>query len=30
MTSYEKSAERPDMGKFLAFDHIRFWVGNAK
>eukprot|EP00343_Euplotes_focardii_P006690 CAMPEP_0205821394 /NCGR_PEP_ID=MMETSP0206-20130828/7459_1 /ASSEMBLY_ACC=CAM_ASM_000279 /TAXON_ID=36767 /ORGANISM="Euplotes focardii, Strain TN1" /LENGTH=380 /DNA_ID=CAMNT_0053116843 /DNA_START=20 /DNA_END=1162 /DNA_ORIENTATION=- len=27
---YEKPTERPDMGKFLAFDHLRFYVGNAK
>jgi len=27
---YEKPTERPEVGKFLAFDHLRFWVGNAK
>ena len=27
---YEKPKERPEVGKFLAFDHLRFWVGNAK
>ncbi|CAI2372153.1 unnamed protein product [Moneuplotes crassus] len=27
---YEKPTERPEIGKFLAFDHLRFWVGNAK
>lgn len=26
----EKPKERPDIGKFLGFDHIVFWVGNAK
>jgi 4-hydroxyphenylpyruvate dioxygenase len=30
MTSYEKPTERPEVGKFYCFDHIRFWVGNAK
>jgi len=27
---YEKPKERPEVGKFLAFDHIKFYVGNAK
>lgn len=27
---YDKPTERPDMGKFLGFDHIKFHVGNAK
>lgn len=27
---YEKPTERPEIGKFLGFDHLRFWVGNAK
>lgn len=27
---YEKPTERPEIGKFLGFDHVRFWVGNAK
>lgn len=22
--------ERPDIGKFLGFDHVLFWVGNAR
>ena len=21
---------QPEVGRFVAFDHIRFWVGNAK
>jgi 4-hydroxyphenylpyruvate dioxygenase len=25
----QKGKERPDGGKFLGFDHIHFWVGNA-
>ncbi|XP_075260511.1 4-hydroxyphenylpyruvate dioxygenase-like [Convolutriloba macropyga] len=28
MTTYKKG-KQPDGGKYLAFDHIRFWVGNA-
>lgn len=27
---YEKPTERPDMPKFFGFDHVTFWVGNAK
>lgn len=27
---YEIPTVRPEIGKFLAFDHIVFWVGNAK
>ena len=27
---YEKPTERPAIGKFYGFDHITFWVGNAK
>jgi len=27
---YEKPTVRPDMGKFFGFDHVTFWVGNAK
>lgn len=27
---YEKPKERPEIGKFYGFDHVRFWVGNAK
>lgn len=26
----EKQSERPPIGKFLGFDHIVYWVGNAK
>eukprot|EP01094_Clydonella_sp_ATCC50884_P008103 TRINITY_DN173_c0_g1_i1.p1 TRINITY_DN173_c0_g1~~TRINITY_DN173_c0_g1_i1.p1 ORF type:complete len:382 (-),score=153.85 TRINITY_DN173_c0_g1_i1:857-2002(-) len=28
-TSYERG-ERPDMGTFSGFDHVKFWVSNAK
>lgn len=28
--NYEKPTERPEVGKFLGFDHVRFYVGNAK
>lgn len=27
---YAKPTERPDIGIFLGFDHVTFWVGNAK
>lgn len=27
---YEKPTERPEVGVFYGFDHVRFWVGNAK
>lgn len=27
---YEKPTERPEIGKFFGFDHVTFWVGNAK
>ena len=27
---YSKPTERPAIGKFLKFDHIKFHVGNAK
>jgi hypothetical protein len=27
---YEKPTERPEIGKFYGFDHVTFWVGNAK
>ncbi|KAJ3193969.1 hypothetical protein HK101_003722 [Irineochytrium annulatum] len=31
MTSYDNSSlKRPDVGKYLGFDHVTFWVGNAK
>lgn len=26
----EKPTERPEIGKFFGFDHVKFWVGNAK
>ncbi|KAI6176766.1 4-hydroxyphenylpyruvate dioxygenase [Aphelenchoides bicaudatus] len=29
MTSYDKGV-KPENGEFYCFDHIRFWVGNAK
>lgn len=29
MTSYSEKGEKPDCGKFLGFDHLHFWVGNA-
>ncbi|XP_047735458.1 4-hydroxyphenylpyruvate dioxygenase [Hyalella azteca] len=30
MTTYTDKGPKPEAGKFLNFDHIRFWVGNAK
>ena len=30
MTTYEKPTERPTSGQFLGYDHLTFWVGNAK
>jgi len=30
MTSYTDKGPKPEGGKFLNFDHLRFWVGNAK
>ncbi|KAI8608555.1 Glyoxalase/Bleomycin resistance protein/Dihydroxybiphenyl dioxygenase [Chytriomyces sp. MP71] len=30
MTSYERSGERPAVGRYYGFDHMTFWVGNAK
>jgi len=30
MTQYLDKGAKPECGKFLAFDHITFWVGNAK
>jgi len=30
MTKYLDKGAKPEVGKFLAFDHITFWVGNAK
>ncbi|XP_042220146.1 4-hydroxyphenylpyruvate dioxygenase-like [Homarus americanus] len=30
MTTYTDKGPQPDSGKFLHFDHLTFWVGNAK
>ena len=30
MVDYEKPTERPEIGVFHGFDHVTFWVGNAK
>ncbi|XP_076060549.1 4-hydroxyphenylpyruvate dioxygenase [Oratosquilla oratoria] len=30
MTTYTDKGPKPELGKFLHFDHITFWVGNAK
>ncbi|TRY86509.1 hypothetical protein DNTS_010132 [Danionella cerebrum] len=30
MTSYTDKGEKHEQGKFVCFDHITFWVGNAK
>ncbi|GJQ87773.1 hypothetical protein Trydic_g18632 [Trypoxylus dichotomus] len=30
MTSYTDKGVKPDIGKFYAFDHLTFYVGNAK
>lgn len=30
MTSYTDKGPKPLGGKFLCFDHLKFWVGNAK
>ncbi|XP_028514516.1 4-hydroxyphenylpyruvate dioxygenase [Exaiptasia diaphana] len=30
MTTYSDKGEKPTVGRMLAFDHITFWVGNAK
>ena len=27
---YEKPKIRPEIGQFYGFDHVTFWVGNAK
>jgi len=29
-TNYEDKGPKPDRGRFLRFDHIEWWVGNAK
>ncbi|KAJ3113490.1 hypothetical protein HDU96_003357 [Phlyctochytrium bullatum] len=30
MTSYENNGPRPAVGRYFGFDHLTFWVGNAK
>ncbi|XP_059050746.1 4-hydroxyphenylpyruvate dioxygenase-like [Achroia grisella] len=30
MTSYTDKGRKPENGKFLSFDHLTFWVSNAK
>ncbi|XP_026761847.1 4-hydroxyphenylpyruvate dioxygenase-like [Galleria mellonella] len=30
MTSYTDKGRKPENGRFLAFDHLTFWVSNAK
>jgi 4-hydroxyphenylpyruvate dioxygenase len=30
MTSYTDKGPKPESGRFLRFDHLTFWVGNAK
>lgn len=30
MTSYESKGPEPTNGKFCGFDHVHWWVGNAK
>ncbi|XP_063624637.1 4-hydroxyphenylpyruvate dioxygenase-like [Cydia splendana] len=30
MTTYTDKGKKPENGKFLAFDHLTFWVSNAK
>lgn len=30
MTTYTDKGQKPISGRFLNFDHIKFWVGNAK
>jgi len=30
MTTYTDKGAKPEVGKFVAFDYIKFWVGNAK
>ena len=29
-TTYTDKGPKPDRGRFLKFDHIEWWVGNAK
>lgn len=30
MTSYTDKGEKHEQGRFICFDHLTFWVGNAK
>lgn len=30
MTTFTDKGEKPVAGRFVHFDHVRFWVGNAK
>ncbi|XP_064095017.1 4-hydroxyphenylpyruvate dioxygenase-like [Macrobrachium nipponense] len=30
MTTYTDKGPKPDVGRFLCFDYLTFWVGNAK
>ncbi|XP_022105173.1 4-hydroxyphenylpyruvate dioxygenase-like [Acanthaster planci] len=30
MTTYTNKGPKPEKGRFIAFDHLTFWVGNAK
>lgn len=30
MTTYTDKGPKPEAGRFLNFDHVTFWVGNAK
>lgn len=30
MTSYVRSGNRPEVGRYHGFDHLTFWVGNSK
>lgn len=30
MTSYTDKGPKPESGRFVSFDHVTFWVGNAK
>ena len=30
MTTYTEKGAKPDIGKYHGFDHVTFWVGNAK
>lgn len=29
-TTYTDKGKKPEDGKFIAFDHLTFWVSNAK